>query len=180
MAIFEAGDTFSKAHHFGYPCVRIQGCTYFLKFMVLDHVKTPTFRGRLDATGGNGQMLRFLGSDLKASSNTFAEEMTWADGWLISPGAVFGSFFGKVVDVLVFLKWRKSRTESCGECLLNGQIPSSRASTTNLKPEKPSVGNPFSTTESSFLRVSCWGFMLGGAWKRAKELGIFQNPHIGI
>jgi len=34
----------------------------------------------------NGQTLRFLGSDLKASSNTFAEEMTWADGWLISPG----------------------------------------------------------------------------------------------
>ncbi len=56
-------------------------------------VKTPPL-GDGNATGGNGQMLRFLGSDLKASSNTFAEEMTWADGWLISPGAVFGSFFG--------------------------------------------------------------------------------------
>ena len=56
----------------------------------------------------NGQTLRFLGSDLKASSNTFAEEMTWADGWLISPGTgkwnengrfvcccFFGWFLGK-------------------------------------------------------------------------------------
>ena len=26
MAIFEFGDTFSKAHHVGYPAVSFQGC----------------------------------------------------------------------------------------------------------------------------------------------------------
>mmetsp|Transcript_8850 Transcript_8850/g.10783 ORF Transcript_8850/g.10783 Transcript_8850/m.10783 type:complete len:99 (-) Transcript_8850:257-553(-) len=33
----------------------------------------------------NGQMLRHLSSDFRVSSNSFADQVTWADGLLMSP-----------------------------------------------------------------------------------------------